>query len=219
MKRLTAVVLTGALALTLAACSGAGASPSPSAAPTATPLPEDIMNQPATPPEGQTATGEGGVADTTQPVEAEPDAELAELVDKIYEAYPVELMMPQTRALDLTDESWLTYNAGLTLEQAGLVDAGVVSESLTGSQAYSLVLLRLKDAADAETIADAMLEGINPAKWVCVMADVQRVVAFDDKVLYVMANSELADVNALVDALPDALGIRYTVDKSQTAAL
>lgn len=216
MKRLIAVVLTGVLALMLAACSGADA---PSAAPTATPLPEDATNQPATTPEEPVSTGENGAAGTTEPVEAEPDAELAELVDKIYEAYPVELMMAQTRALDLSDESWLTYNAGLTLEQAGLVDAGVVNESMTGSQAYSLVLLRLKDAADAETIANATLETINPAKWVCVMADVQRVVAFDDKVLYVMANSELVDVNALVDALPDALGVSYTVDKSKTAAL
>ena len=41
----------------------------------------------------------------------------------------------------------------------------------------------------------------------------QRVVAFDDKVLYVMANRELADVNALVDALPEALGVSYTLDE------
>ena len=177
------------------------------------------MDQPATPPEGETSTPEGGTADTAQPVPADPDAELAEMVDKIYEAYPVELMMPTTSALDLSDESWLTYNAGLTLEQGELVDAGVLSESMTGSQAYSLVLLRLKDAADAQTVADAMLENINPAKWVCVMANVQRVVAFDDKVLYVMANTELVDVDALVDALPDALGVSYTLDERSESAV
>lgn len=215
MKKLTAVVLTGALALALAGCGGTDAAVTP----TATPLPEDVMDQPATPPEGEISTPEGGTADTAQPVPADPDAELAEMVDKIYEAYPVELMMPTTSALDLSDESWLTYNAGLTLEQGELVDAGVLSESMTGSQAYSLVLLRLKDAADAQTVADAMLENINPAKWVCVAADVQRVVAFDDKVLYVMANSELVDVDALVDALPDALGVSYTLDERSEAAV
>src|SRR5699024_7999673 len=152
---------------------------------------------------------EGSAAQT----EAEPDAELAALVDSIYEVYPVEIMMPQTRAIDLAEESWLKYNAGLTLDEGALVDARVLPESLTGSQAYSLVLLRLKDAADAPAIAEAMLENIDPAKWVCVRADVQRVVAFDDKVLYVMANRELADVNALVDALPEALGVSYTLDE------
>lgn len=215
MKKLTAVVLTGALALALAGCGGTDAAVTP----TTTPLPEDVMDQPATPPEGETSTPEGGTADTAQPVPADPDAELAEMVDKIYEAYPVELMMPTTSALDLSDESWLTYNAGLTLEQGELVDAGVMSESMTGSQAYSLVLLRLKDAADAQTVADAMLENINPAKWVCVAADVQRVVAFDDKVLYVMANTELVDVDALVDALPDALGVSYTLDERSESAV
>ena len=88
------------------------------------------------------------------------------------------------------------------------------SESLTGSQAHRLVLLRVKDAADAQNVADAMLENIDPAKWVCVMADQQRVVTFDDKVLFVMASSELTDVNALIDALPEALGIEYTYDKT-----
>ena len=203
MKKLTAVVLTGALALALAGCGGTDAAVTPT----------------ATPPEGETSTPEGGTADTAQPVPADPDAELAEMVDKIYEAYPVELMMPTTSALDLSDESWLTYNAGLTLEQGELVDAGVLSESMTGSQAYSLVLLRLKDAADAQTVADAMLENINPAKWVCVMVNVQRVVAFDDKVLYVMANTELVDVDALVDALPDALGVSYTLDERSESAV
>ena len=212
MKRRTFGMTVGALALTLALLAGCGRTDAPQAtptpAPTMTPLPDDILNQPATPPEDE-GTPEGSAPQT----EAEPDAELAALVDSIYEVYPVEIMMPQTRAIDLAEESWLKYNAGLTLDQGALVDAGVLSESLTGSQAYSLVLLRLKDAADAPAIAEAMLENIDPAKWVCVVADVQRVVAFDDKVLYVMANRELADVNALVDALPEALGVSYTLDE------
>ena len=47
----------------------------------------------------------------------------------------------------------------------------------------------------------------------------QRVVAFDDKVLYVMANTELVDVDALVDALPDALGVSYTLDERSESAV
>ena len=41
------------------------------------------------------------------------------------------------------------------------VDAAVVSEPMTGSQAYSLVLLRLKDTADAREIADSMENNIS----------------------------------------------------------
>lgn len=203
LNKTSLLALALATSISLAAC-GAPASEESTDTPAPTATPEA-----STPEDSSESTGDMGVAEV-----AEPDSELSALVDSIYEAYPVELMMMQTTAIDLADESWLTYNTGLTAEQAELVDAGVKSESLTGSQAYSLVLLRVKDAADAQTVADAMLENIDPAKWVCVMADQQRVVTFDDKVLFVMASSELTDVNALIDALPEALGIEYTYDKT-----
>lgn len=203
LNKTSLLALALAASISLAAC-GAPASEESTATPAPTATPEA-----STPEDSSENTGDMGVAEV-----AEPDSELSALVDSIYEAYPVELMMMQTTAIDLADESWLTYNTGLTAEQAALVDAGVKSESMTGSQAYSLVLLRVKDAADAQTVADAMLENIDPAKWVCVMADQQRVVTFDDKVLFVMASSELTDVNALIDALPEALGIEYTYDKT-----
>lgn len=203
LNKTSLLALALAASISLAAC-GAPASEESTDTPAPTATPEA-----STPEDSSESTGDMGVAEV-----AEPDSELSALVDSIYEAYPVELMMMQTTAIDLADESWLTYNTGLTAEQAELVDAGVKSESLTGSQAYSLVLLRVKDAADAQTVADAMLENIDPAKWVCVMADQQRVVTFDDKVLFVMASSELTDVNALIDALPEALDIEYTYDKT-----
>lgn len=203
LNKTSLLALALAASISLAAC-GAPASEESTDTPAPTATPEA-----STPENSSESTGDMGVAEV-----AEPDSELSALVDSIYEAYPVELMMMQTTAIDLDDESWLTYNTGLTAEQAELVDAGVKSESLTGSQAYSLVLLRVKDAADAQNVADAMLENIDPAKWVCVMADQQRVVTFDDKVLFVMASSELTDVNALIDALPEALGIEYTYDKT-----
>lgn len=203
LNKTSLLALALAASISLAAC-GAPASEESTDTPAPTATPEA-----STPEDSSESTGDMGVAEV-----AEPDSELSALVDSIYEAYPVELMMMQTTAIDLDDESWLTYNTGLTAEQAELVDAGVKSESLTGSQAYSLVLLRVKDAADAQNVADAMLENIDPAKWVCVMADQQRVVTFDDKVLFVMASSELTDVNALIDALPEALGIEYTYDKT-----
>ena len=149
-KALICLSLLAAMALT--ACGGAK---EPAEA-TPTPLPDDVMNQPATPDgDGEVDPGMEMTPETGAEVTA--DAELSGMVDKIYEAYPVELMMMTTSAVDLSDESWCTYNTGLTAEQAALVDAGVLSESMTGSQAYSLVLLRVKDEADAQTIADAML--------------------------------------------------------------
>lgn len=204
MTKTSLLALAMAAALSLAACGASSQSTTATPAPTATP---------------ETSTAEDGVSDDMGVAEvAEPDSELSAMVDSIYEAYPVELMMMQTTAIDLKDETWLTYNTGLSAEEAALVDAGVKSESMTGSQAYTLVLLRVKDAADAQTVADTMLEKMDPARWVCVMADKMRVATFDDKVLFVMTDSELTDIDALFAAVPDALGVEFTYDKSADVA-
>ena len=120
---------------------------------------DDLANQPATrPEEGAELDPEFSVddEDTGETAEPQPDAELSGMVDAIYQLQPVEAMGIETVAVDLTDESWYGYLAGLTADNVGKVDAAVVSEPMTGSQAYSLVLLRLKDKADAREIADSM---------------------------------------------------------------
>mgnify|MGYP001625161794 FL=1 len=205
MTKTSLLALAMAAAISLAACGASSQSTTATPAPTATP---------------ETSTAEDGAMTEDMGVAevAEPDSELSAMVDSIYEAYPVELMMMQTTAIDLNDEVWLTYNTGLSAEEAALVDAGVKSESMTGSQAYTLVLLRVKDAADAQTVADTMLDKMDPARWVCVMADKMRVATFDDKVLFVMTDSELTDIDALFAAVPDALGVEFTYDKSADVA-
>ena len=205
MKKLT---LTAALlaSLALTACSNK----TNEAAPTPTP---DLDAPATTPEEGMEIDPEFSV-DPEEPAQAEPDAELSDMVDAIYKVEPVELMGMETTAIDLTDETWYGYLAGLTANNVGKVDAAVISEPMTGSQAYSLVLLRLRDKADAREIADSMEENISMRKWVCVEADKARVVSFDDKLLYVMADSELVDVDLLADAAAKAFNATFDVDDS-----
>ena len=66
----------------------------------------------------------------------------------------------------------------------------------------------------AREIADSMEENISMHKWVCVEADKARVVSFDDKLLYVMADSELVDVDLLADAAAKAFNATFDVDDS-----
>ena len=178
---------------------------------------DDLMNQPASTPEaGMEIDPEFSVdpEDTAENAQPAPDAELNDMVDEIYKLQPVDLMGMETTAIDLTDESWYNYLAGLTADNVGKVDAAVISESMTGSQAYSLVLARVKDPADAKEIATSMEDNIDLRKWVCVAADRARVVTFGDKMLFVMADSELADVDALVDAAAQAFGVTFDMDDS-----
>ena len=205
MKKLT---LTAALlaALALTACGNKPAETAPTPG----------IDAPATmPEEGMEIDPEFSVdPETDENAQPAPDAELSDMVDAIYKIQPVELMGMETTGIDLTDETWYGYLAGLTADNVDKVDAAVISEPMTGSQAYSLVLLRLRDKADAREIADSMEENISMRKWVCVEADKARVVSFDDKLLYVMADSELVDVDLLADAAAKAFNATFDVDDS-----
>ena len=179
---------------------------------------DDFMNKPAVTPEpGMEIDPEFSVdpePETDENAQPAPDAELSGMVDEIYKLQPVELMGMETTAIDLTDEAWYGYLAGLTADNVDKVDAAVISEPMTGSQAYSLVLARVKDPADAQEIAASMRDNINLRKWVCVAADKARVVTFGDKVLFVMTDSELADADALADAAAQAFDVTFDSDES-----
>ena len=89
---------------------------------------DDLANQPATrPEEGAELDPEFSVDDenTGETAEPQPDAELSGMVDAIYQLQPVEAMGIETVAVDLTDESWYGYLAGLTADNVGKVDAAV----------------------------------------------------------------------------------------------
>lgn len=217
MKKLTIALTCTLLAAALCACTPAQ-SDAPAESTTPTPLPEDILNDPvATPDDGMVDPGMAvPPADDVAAEIPEADADLAALVEQVYAIYPVEVMMPTTTGVNLTDASWASYLTGLSEEQLGLADAAVVSESMTGSQAYSFVAVRAKNAADAPALAEAMLDGIDPAKWVCVMADELRAVAYDDLAVLVMADSEITDVDAVVDALGQVWGGEFSYEGTKT---
>ena len=79
-------------------------------------------------------------------------------------------------------------------------------------------IVRLKDKANGDEIAEAMLDGIDMHKWVCVAADKASVATFDDKVLFVMADSELVDVDALMTDAANALGVTFGYNMSKESA-
>lgn len=44
----------------------------------------------------------------------------------------------------------------------------LASEPMMGSMAYSVVLVRMKDGADIESAKKAILDNVDPRKWICV---------------------------------------------------
>lgn len=123
-----------------------------------------------------------------------------DLAAKLYEANPVEFMVGPAMALDLADPDALMMYTGL--ETADGVAEAAWSESMIGAQPYSLVFVRAAEGADMEAIKNAMFNGINTRKWICVEADQLRVVSAADVIMLVMAGSEFAP--GLADGMVEA---------------
>lgn len=149
---------------------------------------------------------------TNTPEIQSPQGDLSAIIEDIYAIQDAGLDLV-TSTVDLTDANALKSFAGL--DSADKISEVAVSEPMISSQAYSLVLVRISDSADAEEIAQAMKDGINPRKWICVEADDLCVVGYGDLLMLVMIDSQLADTITsaqLVDAFAELCGGDLTID-------
>ena len=143
---------------------------------------------------------------------AGPEGTLGEILDGIYATVKPEfdvIAMP----IDLTDADSVKYFTGLDADDK--VAEALVSESALCAQAYSLVLVRVNDAADAAAVAEEMKAGIDPRKWICVGADDLRVAGAGDVVMLIMVSTEYADTitaDAVVTAFADLCGGSVAID-------
>ena len=208
MRKTSLIILSIASAFAMSACSSGNNSNKPTtatAASTQAPTEKETVKpteseiettEKETQKETQTAEGasenttdsESTSSDSTQP---QLDTQLSEILDKIYEIKKPEFAF-DSMAVDFDDEYAVSSYTGLTMNDVEKLDAAIVSEPMMSSQAYSLVLVRVKDKADAADIAQKMADGINQRKWVCVEADDLTVVSKDDIIMLFMADKELS---------------------------
>lgn len=137
---------------------------------------------------------------------ASPEGTLSEIIDKIYEKKDTTLAL-QTSSVDITDADQLKYYTGLT--DATKIKEAAVSEAMITSQAYSMVLVRVKDVKDTQSVAEAMMNGIDQRKWICVEADDLKVATCGDTIMLIMVQSTLSDtvtVDQIVDAFKTVCG-------------
>jgi len=150
---------------------------------------------------------------TPQPL-VDLNGELSAIVGAVYENYPdfpADLSLAAL-PVELSDADSVKYFTGLS-DGSKLKDA-YVSEPMTGSQPYSVVLVRLNDAADAQAVAEGMRDGIDQRKWLCVEADVLRVVACGDLVMLVMIGSNLEglSVDTMIETFGKVCDQKFSVD-------
>ena len=93
---------------------------------------------------------------------------LPELIQAIYKKQPVDLTLDTPTAVDLTDSYSAQYFLGLS--DASKVKEAYCSEPMIGSIAYSLVVVRTKDAADAPDVASINGSASPQIRWPSVPA-------------------------------------------------
>ncbi len=116
--------------------------------------------------------------------------ELTNLVDTIYAGNENLFPSLMTQTIDVTDNESVAYMTGL--ENGDDLEALVVSEPMMSSQAYSLIIAKVKDGADADKIAKTMSENIDMRKWICVSAEVLYATSTEDLAFLVMSSEEMA---------------------------
>jgi len=132
---------------------------------------------------------------------------LEDLVTAIYEAHTPEFMAGPAVAIDVADADAVNYYFGLA-NGDNLTEA-VWSETMFGSQPYSLCIARVKEGADMAAVKQEIFDNMNMRKWVCVGADHMVVGDACDLVIMVMAGEDFGGAtitNALYDAFVSVVG-------------
>ena len=115
--------------------------------------------------------------------------DLKNMINSIYNDLGDTLPALDFQDIDSSTESRKYYTG---LSDGNNVDFFVVSEPLMNAQAYSLVVLKVKDTSKIETMKQEMYNNINMAKWLCVSAEKLYITNSDDIIFMVMASDNWA---------------------------
>ena len=116
------------------------------------------------------------------------EGSLEEIMAKVYEGIPEENlpMMLGNIQIDSENVEGFLGTAEVSYKEA------IVSESMVGSIAHSVALVRLNDAKDADVAVEKIKANGNPRKWICVEASNVAVKSKGDLVILIMSNETLA---------------------------
>ena len=153
----------------------------------------------------------GKKAQETVPAAQTVAGTMEELLNKTIEQRPVEFM-GGVIPVDLTDSSedglW-ALKSYTGLDSAEKISEAAAFEPMMGSLAFSMVMVRLADGADAKSVAESMKSGIDTRKWICVEADDLKVAGFGDVVMLIMVNSDSGmTAQSFVDAFAKVAGFQ-----------
>ena len=146
---------------------------------------------------------------TTAAERAMLDGTAEELLSEIIAENPVEFMGCVTTLdiSDTTDNGTWIIKSNTGLDNAELISEAALFGPMMGSMAFSMVMVRVKDPANAQTVAQKMRDGVDMRKWICVEANELMVAGYGDVVMLIMLdNGQGMSAQAFVDAFGTICG-------------
>lgn len=199
MKKIIALILVAVMLAALASCAKDPNNESTSSSSSTSATTESTSTTTESTKNEQTTE----TTTTSDPVTPPEKKELADIISATYEKHPISIGV-STDKLDLEhiDADTIQYiSAVKSLDKVSEIS---ISGPMMAPPAYQMVVVRVKDASDAESVAKEMLENANPAKWVCVQAECVRIGVCGDTIMMVMYSVD--DATALINAFGEVCG-------------
>lgn len=117
------------------------------------------------------------------------EGNLEDIMEKVYAGIADDQKPMGLSNMEVTEE---TVEGFLGTDKIEYKEA-LASESMVGSIAHSVVLVRTKEGADVEKIKETIKDKVNPRKWICVEAEKVYVESKGDLIILIMSNKDLAD--------------------------
>lgn len=124
------------------------------------------------------------------------EGSLTDIMDKLYDGISEEEMPMMVDNVELNSENFEYY----AFTDADYKEA-IASEAMTGATPHSVVLIRLKDASDAEKVVKDIEKNADPRKWICVEAENTYVLSKGDLVVLIMSNDLAPKIKANFEKL------------------
>lgn len=127
--------------------------------------------------------------------EVKVEGTLEELMAKVYEGIAQENLPMGLTNMEVNEE---TIEGFLGTKDIEYTEA-IASESMVGSIAHSVVLVRAKDTKNIETLKNTIKENVNPRKWICVGVEKEDVIIKNKGDLIIVIIVENADTRAQLE--------------------
>ena len=125
------------------------------------------------------------------------EGSLEEIMTKLYEGISEEELPMALTNIEITNENVENYLGTNDIE----FESALASESMVGSLAHSVILIRAKENQDIEALKAKIEANINPNKWICVTAENVIVKNKGNLILVVMSNELASPIEQNFDKL------------------